>query len=135
MNRHAPPGPAMGCPYDAVGMQRALESAIGLPSRSTSASRMLAFLMPADVTRNRIQPPGVITADENFLGIHDRMVRWRGSGLAAAGSERREFDALASCRSAVRRALDHAWRWRVREPLVSGGAPVAAKGCRRAVRR
>ena len=24
----------MGCPYDAVGMQRALDSAIGLPSRS-----------------------------------------------------------------------------------------------------
>src|SRR5438309_11663995 len=67
MNRHAPaPGPAMGCPYIAVGMQRALDSAIGLPSRSTSASRMLAFLMPADVTRNLTLPPGVITAHENF---------------------------------------------------------------------
>ena len=27
----------MGCPYAAVGMQRALDSAIGLPRRSTSA--------------------------------------------------------------------------------------------------
>jgi len=36
----------------AVGMQRALESAIGLPSRSTSASRMLGFLTPADVRRS-----------------------------------------------------------------------------------
>src|SRR5439155_25721058 len=51
-------------------MQSRLESAIGLPSRSTSASRMLAFLMPADVRRNLIQPPGVITADENFLGAY-----------------------------------------------------------------
>src|SRR5512146_2452377 len=30
-------------------MQRAVASAIGLPSRSTSACRMLSFLMPADV--------------------------------------------------------------------------------------
>ena len=42
----------MGCPYIAVGMQRALDSAIGLPSRSTSASWMLGFLMPADVSSN-----------------------------------------------------------------------------------
>jgi len=60
MNRHAPaPGPAMGCPYIAVGMQSALDSTIGLPSKSTSALRMLAFLMPADVRRNLILPPGV----------------------------------------------------------------------------
>src|SRR2546429_505713 len=71
MNRHTPaPGPTMGCPYIAVGMQRALDSAIGLPSRSSSASRMLAFLMPADVRRNLKLPPGVITADENLLGAY-----------------------------------------------------------------
>ncbi len=46
----------MGCPYDAVGMQRALDSAIGLPSRPTSASWMLVFLMPADVRRSFIVP-------------------------------------------------------------------------------
>jgi hypothetical protein len=49
----------MGCPYVAVGMQRALHSAIGLPRSSTSASRMLEFLMPADVSRSLMLPPGV----------------------------------------------------------------------------
>jgi len=55
MNRHATPG-VRGCPYAAVGMQRALDSAIGLPSRSTSASRMLVFMMPAEVRRNFMLP-------------------------------------------------------------------------------
>ena len=54
MNRHAAPGPPSGCPYDAVGMQRALDSAIGLPSRATSALWILVFLMPADVRRSLI---------------------------------------------------------------------------------
>jgi hypothetical protein len=58
MNRQAPaPGPPMGCPYCAVGMHRALESAIGLPRRSTNARRMLAFVTPADVRRSRKMPP------------------------------------------------------------------------------
>ena len=57
MKRQAEPGPLMGCPYDAVGMQRALESAIGLSSRSTSADWMLEFLMPADVSRSLMLPP------------------------------------------------------------------------------
>src|SRR5689334_15113879 len=48
MKFHARTGPAIGCPYDAVGMQRALHSAIGLPSISSSALWMLLFLMPAD---------------------------------------------------------------------------------------
>src|SRR5512138_3352508 len=51
MIRHAlaaPPGNA----YVAVGMTRALDSAIGLPSRSTSALWMLVFLMPAEVSSN-----------------------------------------------------------------------------------
>src|SRR5215212_7571344 len=59
-----PPG---ACPYDAVGMQRASHSAIGLPSRSSIASLMLGFLMPADVRRSFTLPPGVGTADENVL--------------------------------------------------------------------
>jgi len=42
--------------YVAVGMQRALDSAIGLPSMSTSAFWMLAFLMPAEVRRSFITP-------------------------------------------------------------------------------
>ena len=52
MKRHAPAGVPCGCPYPAVGMQRAFASAIGLPSRSTSASWMLGFLMPAEVRRS-----------------------------------------------------------------------------------
>ena len=46
----------MGCPYTAVGMHRASHSAIGLPSSSTSALWMLAFLMPAEVSRYFIMP-------------------------------------------------------------------------------
>src|SRR6187431_1173924 len=58
MNRHTPsPGPTSGCPYIAVGMQRALESAIGLPSRSTSAFLMLVFVTPPDVRRSFTLPP------------------------------------------------------------------------------
>src|SRR6266568_7515556 len=37
-------------------MQRALDSAIGLPSRLTRALRMLSLLMPADVSRNFMMP-------------------------------------------------------------------------------
>jgi hypothetical protein len=33
-------------------MHRALESAIGLPSRPTSASRMVVFVTPPDVRRS-----------------------------------------------------------------------------------
>src|SRR3954467_15500299 len=56
MNRHAAAGPAMGCPYDAVEMQSALDSAIGLPRSSRSALWMLGFLIPADVRRSRTMP-------------------------------------------------------------------------------
>src|SRR5262245_15585999 len=60
----------MGCPYNAVGMQRASDSAIGLPSRSTSAFLMLVFLMPADVRRSFMRPPGVVAAGVNVLGAY-----------------------------------------------------------------
>src|SRR4029077_18175009 len=56
MKRHALRGPAMGRPYTAVGMQRASHSAIGLPSSSSSAWWMLAFLMPAEVRSNFMLP-------------------------------------------------------------------------------
>jgi hypothetical protein len=49
-----PAPPAMT--YVAVGTHRALDSSIGLPSRSTSASWMLAFLMPAEVRSNLTMP-------------------------------------------------------------------------------
>ena len=52
MKRQAEAGVHMGWPYSAVGMHRALESAIGLPSKSTSASRMLVFVTPPDVRRS-----------------------------------------------------------------------------------
>src|SRR3954447_4696866 len=68
MNCHAfSPGPTQGCPYIAVGMQRALDSLIGLPSRSTSASWMLAFLMPAEVRRSFKLPPECVDLGENAL--------------------------------------------------------------------
>src|SRR5690242_1844195 len=63
-----PPGPTDGCPYIAVGMQRALDSLIGLPSRSISASWMLAFLMPADVRRSFKLRSEFVDAGENVLG-------------------------------------------------------------------
>src|SRR5438874_770143 len=63
-------GAAMGCPYDAVGMERALDSAIGLPRSSTSASWMLGFLMPADVRRNFMPLPGVVVAGVNVLAAY-----------------------------------------------------------------
>jgi len=46
IERQAEAGVHMGCPYSAVGMQRAVESAIGLPRTSTSALWMLGFLTP-----------------------------------------------------------------------------------------
>jgi hypothetical protein len=64
MNRQAfSPGPTQGCPYSAVGMHSALESAIGLPSRSTTASRMLVFVTPPEVSRSFKIPPDSIAMD------------------------------------------------------------------------
>src|SRR5215208_7165493 len=72
MKLHAISGLTCGCPYCAVGIQRALESAIGLPSRSTSALWMLAFLTPAEVRRSFIVPPEVITAGGKFPALTDQ---------------------------------------------------------------
>ena len=43
--------------YIAVGTQRALHSANGLPSRPTIASRRLGFLIPPDVRSSFMMPP------------------------------------------------------------------------------
>src|SRR5579884_4405043 len=51
MNRYAIPAGSR-VPYDAVGMQSALASAIGLPSSATSAFSMLELLMPAEARRS-----------------------------------------------------------------------------------
>ena len=56
-------GPHIGWPHCAVGMQRALESAIALPSRSTNASRMLGFVTPPEVRRSFKVPPGSNAVD------------------------------------------------------------------------
>ena len=42
----------LGMRMIAVGMHRALHSAMGLPNRSTSESWMLALVMPPEVRRN-----------------------------------------------------------------------------------
>src|SRR3954452_16044999 len=62
-NPRAETGPHIGCPHCAVGMQRALESAIGFPSRATSASLMLGLVTPPDVRRSFNVPlvPTVVT--------------------------------------------------------------------------
>src|SRR4029079_10713104 len=93
MKLQALPGPAIGCAYDAEGMQRASDSCIGFPSRSTSASWMLVFLMPADVRRSFMRPPGVVAAGEldGSVRARDRQITRNSSatgrsGLAALGS-------------------------------------------------
>ena len=50
---HAMPG-RWRKPYAAVGMMRALHSAIGLPNKSTSALWPLLLLMPEEVRRSLI---------------------------------------------------------------------------------
>ncbi len=52
-------GPHIGWPHCAVGIQRAVESVIGLPNRSTSALRMLEFVIPPDVRSSFKIPPDV----------------------------------------------------------------------------
>ena len=63
--------------HDAWERLRALDSAIGLPSKSTSASWMLVFLMPLEVRRSFMVPPGAITAGETSLGASRIRTRWR----------------------------------------------------------
>src|SRR5262245_29293392 len=81
MKLHAISGLTWGCPYYAVGMQRALELAIGLPSRSTSASWMLLFLMPAEVRRSLKMPP------KNRAHARDPAPRARSRAMRLEGFE------------------------------------------------
>lgn len=46
-------------------MQRALASSIGLPSTSTSALWMLAFLIPAEVSNNRTLPLAFVSSHQS----------------------------------------------------------------------
>jgi hypothetical protein len=61
-------------------MQRALDSLTGLPNRSTSASWMLVFLMPADVSRS-FKPPPVWMSGEKTPPASENH---RGSGMGRA---------------------------------------------------
>ena len=70
MKRQAEAGVHQGWPYSAVGMHRALESSIGLPSRSTSASRMLVLVTPPDVRRSFKLPPEFVDVGEDVLGAY-----------------------------------------------------------------
>jgi hypothetical protein len=49
-------------------MQRAVESVIGLPNRSTSALRMLEFVIPPDV-RSSFKIPPDVSAVEWWCGV------------------------------------------------------------------
>src|SRR6476661_6807133 len=70
MKRQAEAGVHQGWPYSAVGMHRALDSSMGFPSRSTSASRMLVFVTPPDVSRSFKLPPEFVDVGENVLGAY-----------------------------------------------------------------
>src|SRR6476620_2027678 len=80
MKPHAISGLTWGCPYCAVGIQRALDSAIGLPSRSTSASWMLVFLTPAEVRTSFKTPPVSMSAEKTPPASENH----RGAALAVA---------------------------------------------------
>src|SRR4051812_2861786 len=51
-------------------MMSALDSAIGFPRRPTSAPSMLGLLMPEEVRRSFMRPPGIAAAGENALGAY-----------------------------------------------------------------
>lgn len=74
-----------------MGMKRALDSAIGLPSRSTSASWMLRFLIPDDVRRAfRFLPPsfhpGAVAASIAAATRRVRSISERSSDAVGANS-------------------------------------------------
>src|SRR3954470_19536012 len=69
MNSHAfTPGPTHGCPYIAVGLQRALASRNGWPRTLSSALWMGGVLTQADVRRSFMRSPGVVAAGRELSG-------------------------------------------------------------------
>src|SRR3954468_11006591 len=56
-------GPHIGWPHCAVGMHSAVASDVGLPSRSSSASRMLVLVTPPDVSSSFMVTPGSAVTD------------------------------------------------------------------------
>src|SRR4029078_11050501 len=92
MNRHARSGVTCGCPYPAVGMQRALHSAIGLPSRSMSALWMLMFLMPAEVRRYFMVPLLADVMGAERLRSTPIIAHMCGRRVTVRASERRGYN-------------------------------------------
>jgi hypothetical protein len=71
-NPRAETGPHMGWPHCAVGTHSAMASAVGFPSRSTSASRMLGFVTPPDVRRSFKMPTDSKAMDWCCVQFRDR---------------------------------------------------------------
>src|SRR5262245_28776209 len=69
---HFDGGLVVNCVRGAVGMQRALHSAIGLPRRSMSASWMLGFLMPAEVRRYFTIPLLAVVRPQSMVPVQLR---------------------------------------------------------------
>src|ERR1700756_111581 len=82
IQRHAAPGPALGCPYAAVGMQRALDSAIGLPRRATSAVWVLGVVVPESVRRSFTRAFLACSLADARQHVHDELRLGAGVGLA-----------------------------------------------------
>src|SRR5262245_46691263 len=82
MKCHALNGWTWACPYPAVGMQRALHSAIGLPSRSMSALWILVFLMPADVSSSFMIPLLAVVRPQSIVPVQLRTYNRRGLARA-----------------------------------------------------
>src|SRR5437879_5523928 len=114
MKRHAPPGLPCGCPYPAVGMQRALDSAIGLPSRSTSASWMLVFLIPADVRRNLMLPLGATVSERCYS---EDSANAQESSSAARTATRTNFIGIVLARARFSEGIPLLPRSRRRTPM------------------
>src|SRR4029077_16893564 len=74
MKRQAEAGVHQGWPFSAVGMHRALESSIDLPSNSTRASRMLVLVTPPDVRRSFKLPPEFVDVrgDVAYVSVRNR---------------------------------------------------------------
>src|SRR4051812_25820873 len=88
MKRHGPAGVAQGGLYPAVGIQSALDSAIGLPKRATSASRRLLFLTPAEVSSSFTRPFPELCRSDRSLQIPGQAVEQSGG---SANAQRRRL--------------------------------------------
>src|SRR4029453_16934760 len=89
-------------------MQSARDSAIGLPSSSTSASWMLGLLMPDEQRRNFTMPPVSSTAGETFPCAY---------GSVSAVEGQATENSTAPARSSLPASDDIPEHWRRRPSL------------------